>query len=180
MIYLPTQFAAEATDSSGGLGAFNINLKDFIFQLITFLIVLAVLRKWVIPKIVETMEKRQDMLEQSLKNAKATEEALTKAEARAEEILARARKEADEALAETKKAASGIITNAETAASERAAIIIKEAEARLNEEREKLRQELRQELAVLVADATEKIIEEKLDAKQDMSLIERAIKGIAR
>jgi len=177
LISLNTKFAES---SSGGISSLGLNLKSFIFQLITFLIVLAVLRKWVIPKIVETMEKRQDMLEQSLKNAKATEEALTKAEARAEEILARARKEADEALAETKKAASGIIANAETAASERAAIIIKEAEARLNEEREKLRQELRQELAVLVADATEKIIEEKLDAKQDMSLIERAIKGIAR
>ncbi|MBX4199383.1 F0F1 ATP synthase subunit B [Candidatus Saccharibacteria bacterium] len=179
MIYLPTQFAAEATDSSGGLGAFNINLKDFIFQLITFLIVLAVLRKWVIPKIVETMDKRQQTLEQSLANAKATEEALAKAEVRAEEILGRARKEADEALAETKKAAAGVIADAEAAAAGRAAIIIKEAEARLNEEREKLRQELRQELAVLVADATQKVIEEKLDAKKDMSLIERAIKGIA-
>lgn len=180
MIYLPIQFAADATDSSGGLGAFNINLKDFVFQLITFLIVLAVLRKWVVPKIVETMEKRQETLEQSLKNAKATEEALAKAESRAEEILARARKEADDAIAETKKAAAGVIADAETAAGERAAIIINEAEARLNEEREKMRQELRQELAVLVANATEKIIEEKVDVKRDMSLIERAIKGIAR
>jgi F-type H+-transporting ATPase subunit b len=180
LIYLPTQFADAATDSSGGLGAFNINLKDFIFQLITFLIVLAVLRKWVAPKIIETMDRRQETLEKSLADAKATEEALARAEAKAEEIITRSRKEADDALAETKKAASGIVADAETAAAARATIIVKEAESRLAEERDKLRLELRKELAVLVADATEKVIDEKLDPKRDMSLIERAIRGVAK
>jgi F0F1-type ATP synthase membrane subunit b/b' len=106
LVYLPIQFAENA-DSGGGLGAFQLNLKDFVIQLITFVLVLLVLRKWVVPK-----------------------------------------------------------------------LIVREAESRLSEEREKLRGELREELAVLVADATEKIIHEKLDDKRDMSLIERAIKGI--
>ena len=177
MINVPIQFA-QASDSSGGLGAFHLNLKDFIIQLITFVLVLLILRKWVVPKLVETMDKRRQSLEQSLENARATEEALAKAEARAEDILSRARAQADEALAEAKDAASGIVANAETAAVHRAELIVKEAESRLGEEREKLRTELRAELADLVADATEKIIHEKLDDKRDMSLIERAIKGI--
>lgn len=178
MTYLPTQFA-ENSDASGGLGAFHVNLKDFLIQLITFVLVYLILRKWVIPKLVETMDKRQATLEQSLANAKATEEALAKAEARAEEILSKARAQADEALAEAKDAGSDIVAKAETAAAQRAELIVREAESRLDEEREKLRTELRAELADLVADATEKIIHEKLDQKRDMSLIERAIKGIA-
>jgi F0F1-type ATP synthase membrane subunit b/b' len=140
LTYLPIQFA-DTSDASGGLGAFNINLKDFIFQLITFVLVLAVLRKW---------------------------------------VLGKARAQADEAIAEAKKAAAGVVANAETAAAERANLIIKEAESRLAQEREKLRAELRRELADLVADATEKIIHEKLDAKQDVSLIDRAIRGLSR
>jgi F-type H+-transporting ATPase subunit b len=178
LTYLPIQFA-ESTDSSSGLGAFQVNLKDLVIQLITFVLVLLVLRKWVVPKLVETMDKRRETLEQSLTNAKATEEALAKAEVRAEEILSKARAQADEALAEAKDAGSGIIAKAESAAGARAELIIKEAESRLEEEREKLRTELRAELADLVADATEKIIHEKLDEKRDMSLIERAIKGLA-
>jgi F-type H+-transporting ATPase subunit b len=71
-----------------------------------------------------------------------------------------------------------VVAKAESAAAERAELIIKDAESRLDEERQKLRAELRAELADLVADATEKIIHEKLDEKHDMSLIERAIKGI--
>jgi F-type H+-transporting ATPase subunit b len=177
LVYLPIQFAENA-DSGGGLGAFQLNLKDFVIQLITFVLVLLVLRKWVVPKLVETVEKRRETLEDSLKNAKATEEALARAEAKAEEILSAARAQADEALAEAKDAGAGIITKAEEAAAKRANLIVREAESRLSEEREKLRGELREELAVLVADATEKIIHEKLDDKRDMSLIERAIKGI--
>jgi F-type H+-transporting ATPase subunit b len=173
----PVQFA-DSADSSGGLGAFHLNLMDFVIQLVTFVLVLLILRKWVVPKLVATMDKRRETLEQSLSNAKATEEALAKAEAKAEEILGRARAQADEALAEAKDAATGVIQKAEAAAGRRAEMIIKEAETRLGEEREKLRAELRAEMADLVADATEKIIHEKLDAKQDMSLIERAIKGI--
>lgn len=177
MSFLPTQFAA-SNDSSSGLGAFNLNVKDFVLQLVTFVLVLLILRKWVVPKLVETMDKRRETLEQSLVNARQTEEALAKAEARAEDILSQARAQADEALAEAKAAGVGAIAKAEEAAAQRANLIIKEAEGRLNDEREKLRQELRAELAELVADATEKIIHEKLDEKRDMSLIERAIKGI--
>jgi F-type H+-transporting ATPase subunit b len=172
-----TQFAA-SSNSSSGLGAFNINIKEFLFQLATFAIVLFILKHWALPKLLATLDARRESLENSLVQAKQTEETLAKAEASAEEILTMARTHADQALAEAKKAAGGVIADAETAAAQRAITIVKEAEAHLSEEREKLRQELRNELAELVADATEKIIHEKLDVKRDMSLIERAIRGV--
>jgi F-type H+-transporting ATPase subunit b len=168
-----------AQASGAGLGAFNLNLKGFLFQLATFLIVLYVLRRYVTPKLIATLDQRQKTLRESLEHAKQTEEALAKAQQKAEEILSQARAQADEALAEAKKAAAAAISGAEAAAVERSGLIIKEAEAHLSQERAKLREELRKELAELVADATEKIIHEKLDPKKDMSLIERAIKGIA-
>lgn len=175
MINLNPQFA-----DASGIGAFNLNVKAFLFQLITFVIVLLVFRRWVLPKIISTLDERRLTLEKSLTQAKQTEETLAKAEERSEEILAKARAQADEALAEAKKAGAGVIAGAEAAAAARATLIIKEAEARLQQERDKLRQELRKELAELVAVATEKIIDEKLDSQRDMSLIERAIRGVIR
>ena len=174
-----TRFA-DSSNSASGIGAFNINLKAFIFQLVTFLIVLAIFKKWILPPITKTIEARRTTLEKSLEQAKQTEETLAKAEASAEEILARARAAADESIAEAKKTGKGVISEAEDAAAARAALIVKEAEARLGEERDKLRQELRAELADLVADTTEKLLHEKLDAKHDRSLIEQAVKEIAR
>jgi F-type H+-transporting ATPase subunit b len=176
---IPLHFAQE-TSTETGIGAFHLNIKAFIFQLVTFVLILWVFRRWVLPKLIATIDSRRETLEKSLEHAKLTEETLSKAELKAEEILTKARVQADESLAEAKKAAAGHIADAEAKAATRAAIIIKEAEASLSEERAKLSQELRKELAVLVADATEKIIDEKLDPKQDMSLIERALRGVSR
>lgn len=165
-------------DSSSGISSLGVNLKGFIFQLITFLIVLLILRRYVFPKLVATLEARRKTLEQSLVQAKQTEEALARAETRVEEIIAAARLRADEALAGARKSAEGVIVSAETAGAERAALIIKDAEARLASERIKLRQELKEELANLVADATEIILRHKLDEPNDRKLIEQALKEI--
>jgi F-type H+-transporting ATPase subunit b len=161
-----------------GIGAFNLNVKTFVFQLITFVLVLLVFRKWVVPKLVATMDLRQKTLEQSLENAKATEAALAKAEVQADAILANTRKKADAALSEARKAASTIIAEGETAASKRAAMIVKEAEERLGHERDRLHTELSKELAGLVADATEKVLVQKINEREDRAIIERSLKDI--
>lgn len=169
---------ADASSSGSGIGAFNINLKSFIFQLVTFVIVVLVFKKWLLPPIVKTLEERRKTLEKSLTDAKATEEALARAETQADEILAKARGAADQAITEGRKSAEGIVASAEESAAKRAALIVKEAEAHLDQERRQLREELRAELAELVADATEKIIRQKLDAEADRKLIEQSLKDI--
>jgi F-type H+-transporting ATPase subunit b len=174
---MPIQFA-ETSGPTSGIGAFNINLKSFLFQLVTFALVLLVLKRWVLPPLMTTMDKRRETLEKSLEQAKATQEALARAETKAEEIIALARVHADEALSQARKSAEGVIVSAETAGAERAALIIKDAQARLVSERIKLREELKAELADLVADATEVILRQKLNEPNDRQLIEQALKEI--
>jgi len=172
-----TQFA-QSDSGSSGLGAFQLNIKDFIIQLVTFVLVFLVLRKWVIPKLSEIMEIRRKTLEKSLEDAKAATEALAKAEAHAEEILNKARVQADEALAQAKDAGSEIVAKAETAAGERAELIVREAEERLGYERAQMVTELKKELAGLVAVATERVLNQKINEREDRVLIERSLKDI--
>ena len=54
---------------SSGISSLGINLKGFLFQLITFVIVLLILRRYVFPKLVATLEARRSALEQSLAQA---------------------------------------------------------------------------------------------------------------
>jgi len=177
LISLPVKFA-EAESSSSGLGAFNINLKSFLFQLVTFIIVLLILRRWVFPKLVATIEARRQTLEESLLKAKKTEEALAAAEQKAGEIITGAREQADHSLAEAKAQAKEIITKAEAAAETSAQRLIAEAEERLGQEKLKLREELKDELADLVILTTEKVMSEKINETSDRRLVERAIKGL--
>jgi F-type H+-transporting ATPase subunit b len=178
------QFAAQdnpgAEAASGGISSLGLNLKSFLFQLITFLIVLAILRKWVFPKLVATLEERRKVLEQSLEQAKQTEETLRRTEANAESILNRARAEADTALADANARAKEIIAEAEKGGEQAASRIIKEAEEHLGQERAKLHNELREELADLVVQTTEKVIGKRLSGQEDLGLIKDSIGELKR
>ena len=177
MILPVTQFAAD--NSSSGISSLGVNLKSFIFQLITFLIVLLILRRWVFPKLVATLEARRKALEDSLVQAKQTEEALKSAEEKVGEMLHDARVQADAILAEANAKVDAIIAKGEASASERAARIVAEAEERLGLERERLHKELRGELAGLVAVATEKVLRQKINQTEDRKLIEQSLKELA-
>jgi F-type H+-transporting ATPase subunit b len=162
-------------ESSGGISSLGLNVKSFVFQLITFLIVLGILWRWVFPKLISTLEERRKVLQ-----ARKTEETLHKTEANAEQILNRARAEADAALRDANARAKEIIADGEKSGEEAAARVIKEAEAHLSQERQKLHNELREELADLVVETTEKVIRKRLSSQEDMSLIKESIGELQR
>lgn len=173
-------YIAETTEPASGIGAFNINLKSFLFQLLTFVIVLLILRKWVFPRLVATIDGRRRTLEEGLAKAKEAEESLAKAEARAEELLQSARRQADQALAEAAAQAKEVIAKAEEAADEQAKRLLDEAEVRLGQEKLKLHEELKHELASIVALATERVLREKIDRRRDHRLIEESLKELVK
>ena len=175
MTTIVSQFA---DSNSGGISSLGVNLKSFVFQLITFVIVLLILRRWVFPKLVATLEARRKTLEESLVQAKQTQEALERAEEKAGQILHKAREQADTALANAKSEAKDVVSQAETAAKVQADRVLKEAEAQLGQERNKLREELKDELADLVVLTTEKVLRTKLNPKEDARLIEQSIKEL--
>ena len=177
MTAIPVKFA-EASQSDGGIGAFNLNVKSFLFQLVTFVIVLLVLRRYAFPKLIKTIEERRKVLEDSLKNAKETEKTLASAEVTAGEILQKAREDADKIISEASVKSKEIVANAEETARQQAERIINEAQERIGQEHIKLRDKLKKELADLVVLATEKVLRTKLSDQQDRQLVESAIKEL--
>jgi len=94
-------------------------------------------------------------------------------------MLHQARIQADLILAEANSKVDEIIAKGEASASERAARIVAEAEERLGLERDRLHKELRGELADLVATATEKVLRQKINEREDRKLIEQSLKELA-
>jgi F-type H+-transporting ATPase subunit b len=177
MLELPF-YLASAEEQSSGFGAFNINVKSFIFQLITFVLVLIMFKKWVLPPLMKTIDARRQAVEESLTKAKQTEEALAKAEEKSAQIIKAAREQADRSLAEVSAQAKDIIAKAEAAAGVQAQRLVEEATEQLGHERLKLEEQLRGELADLVIMTTEKVLRQKIDKKQDVLLVENAIKEL--
>lgn len=170
----------QATEAAGGIAALGLDWKAFLFQLISFVIVLLILRKFVFGKLVATLEARQKAVDDSLKNAAETEEKLKSAEKTIAGMLSDARKESEALVAAGHKEAAQMVEAAEAKAVKRAEHIVAEAKASMDVELSKARDALKKETMHLVAVATEQIIGEKLDATKDAKLIEAALSKAAK
>ena len=173
-----SQFAEAAVkheEAAGGIAALGINLQGFLFQLITFVLVLLLLRKYAYGPLVKTLESRREAVIESIDNARKTADELARANEKTAEIIAEARKEAADIVSLAHKEAGKLAEETEAKAQKKAEHVIASAEARLSQDIEKSRQALRREMLGLVADATEKILRDKLDSASDKKLIEAAL-----
>lgn len=166
---------AEAESSGGLLGALGIDGRLFVTQLIAFLVLLAILRKWVFPPIIKAIDKRQETIDATLKEAAEAREALEKAEAKADALLADARKQADDIIGRSQEASAQAVAEAETKAKQRADQIVADARTQLDGDVKKARAALKKDAITLVAAATEQIVGEKVDGAKDRALIEKAL-----
>lgn len=179
VLILASTAAHGAEEQAGLFQALGIDLKLLVTQAIAFLILVFILGKFVYPVLMKAVDARRDQIEAGLKEAKEAQEALEKAEAKVADMLAEARTEADGILARTHQETSAMVAEAETKAKERADQIVKDARAQLETDVAKARQALKAETVQLVAQATEKIVGEKLDTSKDATLIHKALQDKA-
>ncbi len=163
---------------AGVAGVIDIN-GTVIVELITFLIMLAILARYVYPEIVKLAEARQQAITEQLKEA---EQARTEAEKRL--------KEAEEKLNDARKTAQGVIEAATKSgeqlrqelrqkAEDEAKRIAESARKEIEAERDRAIQSVRNQVADMVVLATEKVIGESLDDTRHRRLIERAVEEVA-
>lgn len=166
---------AAAEGNPGLLQALGIDGKLLIEQAIAFLILVAVLGKFVYPALMKAIDARREQIEAGMKEAKQAEETLEKAEAKVASMLTDARKEADDIIARSHKEATVMVSEAEEKAKVRSEQIIKDARTQLDADVAKARQLLKKDTVELVALATEKVIKVKLDERKDAELIAQAL-----
>ena len=164
--------------STGTAGVIEIN-GTVIVELLTFLLMLAVLARYVYPEVVKVAESRQRAIAEQLRLA---EQAKTDAEARLKEAQAQledARKTGQQVVDSANRSAEQARQDLRQKAEEEASRIAESARKDIEVERERALQSARVELAGLVVVATEKVIGETLDEPRHRKLIERAIEEIA-
>jgi F-type H+-transporting ATPase subunit b len=169
-----------AADSSGsGLSALGVDGKAFIIQLITFVLVFLVLKRYAFKPILKTLNERRETIESGVKLGEQMRKEKAELAAQVEELLHKARQEADGIIAGAQDSGRQAIREAEDKARAKAAGILEAAEGRIQQDTARARQQLEKELVTLVAETTEVILEEKIDAKKDSQLIERTLKDRA-
>ncbi|HEY8634332.1 MAG TPA: F0F1 ATP synthase subunit B [Candidatus Dormibacteraeota bacterium] len=163
---------------AGEAGVIQIN-GTVIVELITFLVMMAVLARWVYPEIVRLAEARQRTIAEQLTEA---EKSRAEAEARLKEAEAKlndARKTAQSVIEAATKSGEQLRQEFKQKAEDEAKRLTEGARKEIEAERERAVQSVRNEVAGLVVSATEKVIGETLDAGKHKQLIERAIAEVA-
>jgi F-type H+-transporting ATPase subunit b len=164
-------------ESSSGLGALGVDAKAFLVQLITFGLAFLVLKRYAFGPIIKVLNERRQTIEQGVRLGEEMQKDRAKLDQEVEKRLHAARARADEIIATANDTGRQAVREAEDKARTKAAGIIEAAEARIVQDTARARRQLEKELVGLVADATEAIIEEKVDAKKDVQLIEKALKS---
>jgi len=162
----------------GTAGVIDIN-GTVIVELITFLVMMAILARWVYPEVVRIAEARQKAIAEQLKEA---EKARAEAEANlkdAEGKLNDARRTAQSVIDAANKSGEQLRQELRAKADEEARRLHDTAVKEIEAERLKAVQSVRAEVANLVVSATEKVIGETLDVNKHKQLIDRAIQEVA-
>lgn len=176
MLY--TLFAAEGAHSQAAEGLpLGLNASAFVIQLVTFVLVFMVLKRFAFKPITKMLEKRRQTIEDGVRLGQKLEKERDKLDDEIARVTREARHEADKIIAAGHKDAREAIREAEKSAQVKAERILADAEDRIHEETEHARRKLEKDLVGLVSEATEAVVGEKVDAKKDAEIIKRALKG---
>ena len=158
---------------------FGFDWKIFLSQVISFVIVALVLRRFAYKPILAVLEERRQRIAEGLLNAEKIKQQLAEAEQRHGEILAKANAQAQKMIDEARESAEHVGARKQQEAIAAAEQIIAKAQEASAIERERVMMELKRELGRLVVDTTAKVTGKVLTSEDQRRLQEEASRQIA-
>lgn len=157
---------------------FGVKPILLVAQVVNFLILLFILKRFLYKPILKVLETRKEKIAQGLKDAEEIEKRLQQVTAEREEKLKVAGTDAEKILQEATKTAEKIVTAAHEKASADIEKMIEKSEDSMRLERAKMQQEMKTELVDLVVLTLEKVTGQVISEKDQKTLVKKSIKNI--
>jgi F-type H+-transporting ATPase subunit b len=158
---------------------FGWDLKIFLSQVISFVIVALVLRQFAYKPILKVLEERRQRIAEGLLNAEKIKQQLAEAEQRHSEILAKANAQAQKMIDDARDSAAHVAERKQQEAIVAAEQIVAKAREASAIEHERTMTELKRELGRLVVDTTAKVTGKVLTAEDQKRLQQEAARQVA-
>jgi F-type H+-transporting ATPase subunit b len=176
----PLLVAASALDSARETAeTFGWNVWLFLSQVISFVIVALLLRRFAYKPVLGVLEERRQRIAEGLLNAEKIKQQLAEAEQRHTEILAKANAQAQKMIDEARESASHVTERKQQEAIAMAEQIVAKAREASAIEHERTMAELKRELGRLVIDTTAKVTGKVLTPEDQRRLQEEAARTVA-
>lgn len=155
-----------------GLG---INLPVLLTQVVTFVILLFLLRLVAYKPIMKMLDERSHRVKESMEQVEAMKEHTASSGEEIKKQLVAAGKEGQERIARAIKTGEEVKQKAQEEAKEEAEALIARARTEIQRERDEVIGELREEFADLTVLAAEKVIDCSLDKESHRKLINKVL-----
>lgn len=177
-----TEFIVLAVD--GGVVSditktFGVNWQLFISQLIAFIVVALVLKKFAYKPVLDMLDQRRERIAQAEANAEKIQAELAETQAERDKVLAEANQKAQEMIEAAKEAAKQVGEAEGQKAVKQAEEIIRKAREATEADRDQMMSELRAEIGRLVVETTAKVSGKVLTAEDQQRLIDDTNRELA-
>jgi F-type H+-transporting ATPase subunit b len=150
----------------------------YIWTIITFLVLVALLAKFAWRPLLEALETRQASIRQSLDDARQAKHDLERVHAESAKLLAEARTEAEAIMSRTRSDADRFREELKQKARTEAAAIVKNAERQIELETSRALQQIRHEAVDLSVAIASKLLQKNVTREDNERLIEDTFKQL--
>jgi F-type H+-transporting ATPase subunit b len=169
---------AADTGKTGLLDTFHVNWPYFSAQLINFIIVILVLKKFAFGPILAMLEQRKNRIAEGEEKLKRIETQLADSEERTAAAIAEANSTAKRLIEEAKESAANLSEQKTQEAIAAAQGILQKAESAAKSERAQMVAELKQDFGRLVAATTASVTGKVLNEDDNKRINEEALSAI--
>ena len=148
----------------------------FIWTILTFLVLLALLTRFAWRPLLKALESRQEMIRKSLDNARQGKEDLERLHQESAQIIRKAHADAEAIVSQSRSDADRLREEMKQKARAEAAGLVRNAERQIQLETERALQQIRHEAVDLSVMIASKIIQRNLSKQDNERLIEEALK----
>ena len=148
------------------------------WSVITFLLLLVVLKKVAWGPILSALESREEEIKNALSAAEKAREEAEKVSSDYEQSMKDAQVRAQKIISDSKVAAEKVKTDIEKSAEEKAELMLINAKDQINAEKENAIKDIRDIAIDLSIDIASKVIEKNIDSEENRRLIEEAMNNI--
>ena len=150
----------------------------FIWTILTFLVLLALLAKFAWRPLLDALERRQESIRKSLDDAKHARQELERLQSESQRILAQARTEAESIITRTRDDASRFREELRQKAQQEAQAIVKNAEKQIELETARALQQIRHETVDLSVAIASKLLQRNVSKEDNERLIEETFRQL--
>ena len=148
------------------LNSLGLDFTIFFSQLVNFIILYVLLKKFALEKLLRSINKRQEMIADGVRNAQNAKLVLVQVKTQQEEIISDARAKAREILAQARQDAKLQTEKITAAAGVKAEQLLADAHEQIQTEKQKMLLEVKNELADIIAIGVAKVADKKVDSSE--------------